>query len=198
MTTFCKASGASWGSQISRRAYVSRSRSIGLSSARKRSASDVAVSRMSGLYMDKVSCGSLFYNHFHAGDAAGDPAAAKVPPPTTSVSPCIGGQNLSPAPVLECWHRVTPILKETAQPSLSNPQPPAVASYQATLSGHQAPPPASRPSAPQSLAWFASSLARSASSLSDLGNGFLARSGGMRDTTLYDGPPKAQGAGFDR
>jgi hypothetical protein len=37
-----------------------------------------------------------------------------------------------------------------------------------------------------------------ASSLSDLGNGILARSGGMRDTTLYDGPPKAQGAGFDR
>src|ERR1035437_6818039 len=34
---------------------------------------------------------------------------------------------------------------------------------QAPLSGHQAPPPASRPSAPQSLAWFASRLARSAS-----------------------------------
>src|ERR1035437_2980619 len=46
MTAFCKASGASCGSQISRRAYVSRSRSIGLSSARKRSASDVAVSRI--------------------------------------------------------------------------------------------------------------------------------------------------------
>src|ERR1035437_8493684 len=44
---------------------------------------------------------------------------------------------------------------------------------------------------------MASGLVRS-SSLSDLGNGFLARSGGMRDTTLYDGPPKAQGAGFDR
>jgi hypothetical protein len=56
----------------------------------------------------------------------------KVPPPTTPVSPCIGVQNLSPTPVLECLHRVTPILKETAEPSLSDPQsastqPPAVA-----------------------------------------------------------------------
>ena|ERR1017187_5545048 len=56
----------------------------------------------------------------------------KVPPPTTPASPCIGVQNLSPTPVLRCLHRVTPILKETAEPSLSNPQiastqPPAVA-----------------------------------------------------------------------
>jgi hypothetical protein len=50
----------------------------------------------------------------------------KVPPPTTPVSPRIGGQNLSPAPVLKCLHRVTPILKETAEPSLSNPQSPSI------------------------------------------------------------------------
>src|ERR1017187_7648072 len=46
----------------------------------------------------------------------------KVPPPTTPVSPCIGGQNLSPAPFLKCLHRVTPILEETAEPSLSKSQ----------------------------------------------------------------------------
>ena len=72
--------------------------------------------------MDKVSCGSFYYNYLQAGDAPGDSAAAKIPPPTTPVSPCIGGQNLSPAPVLECWHRVTPILKETAERPLSKSQ----------------------------------------------------------------------------
>src|ERR1035441_10624556 len=56
----------------------------------------------------------------------------KVPPPTTPASPYIGVQDLSPTPVLACLHRVTPILKETAEPSFSNPQttytqPPAVA-----------------------------------------------------------------------
>src|ERR1039457_3387219 len=43
----------------------------------------------------------------------------KVPPPTTPASPCIGVQNLSPTPVLKRLHGVTPILKETAEPSLS-------------------------------------------------------------------------------
>src|ERR1017187_5799849 len=43
---------------------ASRSRSIGLSSARKRSASEVAVSCITILNIDKASCGLFYYNYY--------------------------------------------------------------------------------------------------------------------------------------
>ena len=63
---------------------------------------------------DQILAGELDLSHEDSSFIIHPSSFPKVPPPTTPVSPCIGGQNLSPAPVLKCLHRFTPILKETA------------------------------------------------------------------------------------
>src|ERR1035441_10437068 len=68
----------------------------------------------------------LAHDRIHGGRRTPSSARSASIPATLAKVPasviCIGVQTLSPTPVLACLHRVTPILKETAEPSLSNLQ----------------------------------------------------------------------------